>query len=99
MRRFMMNTLRRERLLDELVEAYVDWREACAHVHDAYRFWANEPTGEDGVMFDLYMAALDAEERAAGVYARLVRRADELPWSEDPPVESLGGPMWGLDWP
>jgi hypothetical protein len=50
-------------------------------------------------MFDLYMAALDAEERAAGVYARLVRRADKLPWSEDPPVESLGGPMWGLDWP
>jgi hypothetical protein len=34
-----MNRLRRERLLDELVEAYVDWREACAHVHDAYRFW------------------------------------------------------------
>jgi hypothetical protein len=52
-----------------------------------------------GVTFDLYMAALDAEERAAGVYARLVRRADKLPWSEDPPVESLGGPMWGLDWP
>jgi hypothetical protein len=50
-----MNTLRRERLLDELVEAYVAWREACAHVHDAYRFWANEPAGEDGVTFDLYM--------------------------------------------
>ena len=45
------------------------------------------------------MAALDAEEQAAEVYAGLVRRADELPWSEDPPAEPLGGPAWGVGWP
>ena len=70
------------RLVDELVEAYVDWREACARVNDAYRSWASE-TGPCGrVAFGLYMAALDAEEQAAEVYAGLVRRADKLPWSE-----------------
>jgi hypothetical protein len=30
MRRYVMNTLKRERLVDELVEAYIDWRETCA---------------------------------------------------------------------
>lgn len=37
-----MNMLSRNRLVDELVEAYVEWREACARVSDAYRFWASE---------------------------------------------------------
>src|ERR1700749_4259738 len=37
MRRYTMNTLRQERLVDELVEAYIDWRETCARVNDALR--------------------------------------------------------------
>jgi hypothetical protein len=37
-----MNTLSRKRLADKLVEAYVDWRETCARVDDAYRSWASE---------------------------------------------------------
>jgi hypothetical protein len=37
-----MNTLTRRRLADKLVEAYVDRRETCARVDDAYRFWARE---------------------------------------------------------
>jgi hypothetical protein len=36
-----MGTLRRESLVDELVDAYADWRETCARVSDAYRSWAN----------------------------------------------------------
>jgi hypothetical protein len=99
MRRHMTDTLRRERLVDELVEAYVDWRETCARVDDAYRSWANEAARGDRVAFALYMAALDAEEQAAKVYAEFVRRADRLPWSEDPPAEPLGGPRCGVDWP
>lgn len=37
-----MDTLRPERLVGELVEAYVDWRESCARLDDAYRTSANE---------------------------------------------------------
>jgi hypothetical protein len=57
-----------------------------AHVVD------NATAPRDRVTFGLYMAALDAEEQAAEVYAGLVRRADKLPWSEDPPAEPLSGP-------
>ena len=87
----MMNTLRRKRLVDALVEAYVDWRETCARVDDAYRLWASETGTGDGVTFGLYVAALDAEEQAAEVYAELVKRADRLPWTEDPVAQPLGG--------
>jgi hypothetical protein len=94
-----MNTLSRTRLVDKLVEAYVDWREACARVDEAYRSWASETGLCASVAFGLYMAALDAEEQAAEFYAGLVRRADKLPWSEDPRAEPLGGPAWGVGWP
>ena len=29
------------RLVDSMISAYVDWREACRLVHDAYRSWAS----------------------------------------------------------
>ena len=60
-----MKTLRRERLVDELVEAYIDWRETCGRVNDAYRSWAAETGSHGRVAFELYTAALDAEERTA----------------------------------
>jgi hypothetical protein len=59
-----MNTLRRERLVDELVEASIDWRETCARANDAYRSWASATGPCSNVAFELYTAALDAEERA-----------------------------------
>jgi hypothetical protein len=98
MRRYVMNTLRRERLVDELVEAYIDWREMCVRANDAYGAWAGETGPRGRVAFELYTVALDAEERAAEVYADLVRRADEVPWSEDPPDEPLGGRAPGVGW-
>jgi len=99
MRRSMMNRLTRERLVDELVQAYVDWREACVRVDDTYRSWASEMTPGDRVTFGLYVAALGEEEQAADSYAGLVRRAETMPWSKDPPVGSLGGAAWGVGWP
>jgi hypothetical protein len=94
----MMNALRRKRLVDEVIEAYIDWRETCVRVDDAYR-WSSETGPYARVAFGLYVAALDAEERAAEVYAELVRRADELAWSEDYRVESLDGSVPGVGWP
>ena len=93
-----MNTLSRKRLLDNLVDAYVDWREACARVNDAYRSWASTTGPCGGAAFGEYMAALDEEEWAADVYAGLVRRAEKLPWSRSSAAERLGGPAWGVGW-
>ena len=94
----MMNTLRPKRLVDALVEAYVDWRETCACVNDAYRSWASERGPWGSVAFYLYMAALDAEEQAADVYAGLVRRADEFAWREEASAEPLSGPGPEVGW-
>jgi hypothetical protein len=94
-----MNTLTRKRLVDKLVDAYVAWRETCARVDDAYRWWGSE-TGPSGrVAFGVYMAALDAEEQAAEVYAGLVRRAEKLWWGQDLPTESFGGAAWEVGLP
>lgn len=90
-----MNTLRRERLADELVAAYVEWRETCARVSDTYRSWASDTAPADRIGFGLYVAALDAEEEAAEVYAGLVRRFGKLPQREHPPTAPFSRPAWG----
>jgi hypothetical protein len=65
------------RLVDRMISSYVDWKEACRLVHDAYRSWAGATGPRAGVAFWRYTAALDAEEAAAQVYARLVRRVGQ----------------------
>jgi hypothetical protein len=98
-RRYRMSLLSRDRLVDQLVESYVAWRETCAGVDDAYHDWASETGARGRVAFAVYMAALNAEEQAAESYARLVRRAERLRWSEDSAAEPLGGPAWRDGWP
>ena len=72
---YILNTLSRKPLIDQVIEAYVDWREACLQVNDRYGSWARE-TGPNGRgPFERYVAALDAEGQAAEVYAELVGRA------------------------
>jgi hypothetical protein len=94
-----MNARSRKRLVDGLVEAYVEWRESCDRVNDAYRGWTRE-TGTSGrVAFALYMGALNAEEQAAEAYAGLIRRAGKPSWSEQPTAAPLGDAGWGVDWP
>ena len=86
-----MNNLSHKRLVDRLIDAYVNWREACLRVSDAYDSWTGE-TGPGGTSaFGSYMAALEQEERAAEVYAGLVRRVGELVSSKDDAVEPLAG--------
>ena len=59
-----MNKLRRKRLVDRLVDAYVSWREACLRVSDAYGSWGHG-TGQGATSaFGWYMVALDQEQRA-----------------------------------
>jgi hypothetical protein len=55
--------------VDEAIDAYVDWREECVSVSEAYELWADTPAGEAGLAFAAYRAALDREERASQTYA------------------------------
>jgi hypothetical protein len=73
-----MNKLSHKRVLDKLIDAYVSWREACLQVSDAHSSWVSETGLSATSAFGRYMAALDREERAAEVYAGLVRRAGQL---------------------
>jgi hypothetical protein len=77
------------RLVDTMIGAYVDWREACRVVHDAYRSWASATGPRARAAFWHYTAALEAEEWTAEVYAGLVRRVGHSAPSND----DLSGPL------
>lgn len=94
-----MNKLTHKRLVDKLMEAHLGWREACLRVSDAYGSRASETDPGATSAFESYMAALDQEERAADVYAGLVRRAGQLASSKYSPAGPLGGPAWGVGSP
>jgi hypothetical protein len=66
------------RLVDRMISAYIGWREACRLVHDAYRSWTSATGPSARVAFWRYTAAVDAEERAAEVYANLVQRVGHM---------------------
>jgi hypothetical protein len=66
--------LSHSRLVDKMIDAYVDWREASDLVNDAYRYWGSATGSAAGAAFGFYSTALDHEERTAEVYAGLVRR-------------------------
>jgi hypothetical protein len=63
-----------QRAVDDLVSAYVDWREECRRVWDADRRWTSTHAEESIGADCAYQAALDREEAAAKVYANLVAR-------------------------
>lgn len=86
-----METLGRKQLIDRLMDAYVDWRNACAWVNNAYRSWAVDTGSRDAVMFELYMEALDAEGDAAEAYATAVSRVQTQLWGEGPLAPTIGG--------
>ena len=63
-----------QHLVDDMVVAYVEWREACPNVRAAYDRWARARPDDEMLAFGAYQAALDTEERASQVYADHVRR-------------------------
>ncbi len=65
----------RKELLDEAVDAYVDWREESTGVWDAYERWRRAPAADAPFAYSAYCAAVDREERASSVYADLMTRA------------------------
>lgn len=59
---------RRKRQVDDLIEDYITWREACAAVDVAYERWTQAAPQEREIEFLVYTVALDREEHAALTY-------------------------------
>ena len=59
---------RRKRQVDELIDQYVSWREACAVVRFDYERWIAAGRENEAVTFASYSTALDREEEAAVAY-------------------------------
>jgi hypothetical protein len=68
----------RRRMVDEAMEAYVEWREECIRVDEAYRGWLSAVRADAALAFPAYVAALDREERASEVYAGVIHRLERL---------------------
>lgn len=64
--------------IDELLECYLSWREACHAVWLAYERWIGSDRGELGLAYAAYLAALDGEERAARTYAHHTARVARI---------------------
>jgi hypothetical protein len=60
------------RLVDDMLDRYVEWREDAVAVAEAYRRWSGAPARERAWRFSAYMAALEQEESTARSYAVLV---------------------------
>jgi hypothetical protein len=60
--------------VDATLDAYIEWREECEAVDDAYRRWSAASSDGSALAFAIYVAALDREQRASNAYARLVTR-------------------------
>lgn len=65
-------------IVNELLIAYIEWREESAEVWDAYGSWANAPAEDVVCAHAAYQAALDREEAAANAYAELMERVGRL---------------------
>lgn len=74
------------RLVDEMLDRYVEWREDADAVRAAYGGWSGAPAREKAWRFSVYMAALEQEESAATSYASVVGELDRwLRQMEVPP--------------
>jgi hypothetical protein len=65
-------------LVDETLTRYVNWREAAAAAHDAYRSWGEAPASESERCFAVYRMALDYEETCAKRYSLTAANIGDL---------------------
>jgi hypothetical protein len=73
-----MPPLHHRQAVDDALDAYLQWREECAAVWDAYGWWAGATPEDKAPAHAAYQAALDREEAAANIYATRVDRASQL---------------------
>ena len=60
--------------LEDVMDAYVDWREQSQGVWDAYQRWVHADPQDERLRFAAYLAELDQEQRASAVYAATIDR-------------------------
>jgi hypothetical protein len=77
---------RRRRLVQAATDAYLDWRDQCHAVSDAYRCWADGREDDAALAWEAYEDALDREQQAAVLYAEQVKHLADL----DTPDGELG---------
>jgi hypothetical protein len=63
-----------KQLVDEAVEAYLDWREDCAAVWDSFEQWESTTGVAAAAAFSAYRAALDREECTSHASADVLAR-------------------------
>jgi hypothetical protein len=73
-----MPPLHHRQMVDDALDAYLEWRQQCSAVWDAYARWANATPEDKLSAYAAYQAALDREEAAAIVYRTLVDRVSDL---------------------
>jgi hypothetical protein len=62
----------RRQYVDDMMDDYVSWRDACAAVAVSYDNWKCSDRTDKKLAFSVYVAALDREEQAATAYERAV---------------------------
>jgi hypothetical protein len=77
--KLIRRSARRRSLVDAAATAYAQWRSECAAVRGAYHRWVAAGAGDKASAYHAYNDALDREEHAAQRYARLIRRAGQIP--------------------
>jgi hypothetical protein len=60
--------------MDELVDVYLGWVDACVTLRQAYERWHSAARRERRMAYGAYVAALEREGRAAVCYRQLVSR-------------------------
>jgi hypothetical protein len=73
-----MPSLHHRQMVDDALHSYLEWRQQCAAVWDAYGRWASAASEDKLPAYAAYQAALDREEAAANVYATLIGRMSDL---------------------
>ena len=63
---------KRRQYVDDMMDDYVSWREACAAVAASYEDWKCSDRPDETLAFSVYVAALDREEQAAAAYEQAV---------------------------
>ena len=64
-------------LIDEVLERYLDWRQASRAVGHAYGVWRRVDREDRPAAYVDYCSALDAEERAADAYRMVINQVSD----------------------
>jgi hypothetical protein len=61
-------------LIDDVLDAYVDWRVQCRRVWRAYQAWSSAAPEDGRLRYAAYLAELDQEHRTTEAYAGRIAR-------------------------